>query len=50
MILGDARCSEVGAISTAVKDIPGSLADSMLTKTTNSSQIKPVFVAVMIIK
>ena len=37
---GDARCSEVGAISTAVKD---RLADSMLTGTTNSSQIEPVF-------
>ena len=40
----DARCSEVCPISTAVKDMPGSLADSMLTGTTNSSQIEPVFV------
>ena len=37
----DARCSEVGAISTAVKDMPGSLADSMLT---GASWIAPVFV------
>jgi len=34
----------VGAISTAVTDMPGSLADSMQTGTTNSSQIEPVFV------
>ena len=41
----------MGAISMAVKDMPaGSLADSMLTGTTNSSQIEPVFVAVMIVK
>ena len=34
----------MGAISTAVKDMPGSLADSMLTGTTNSRRIEPVFV------
>ena len=34
----------MGAISTAVTDMPGSLADSMQTGTTNSSQIEPVFV------
>ena len=34
----------MGAISVAVKDMPGSSADSMLTGTTNSSQIEPVFV------
>ena len=32
------------AISTAVEDMPGSLADSMLTGTTNTSRIEPVFV------
>ena len=35
----------MGAISMAVKDMPGSLADSTLIGTTNSSQIEPVFVA-----
>ena len=36
----------MGAISTGVKDMPGSvsLADSMLTGTTNSSRIEPVSV------
>ena len=34
----------MGAISMAVKDMPGSLADSMLPGTTNSSRIEPVFV------
>ena len=32
----------MGAISTAVTDMPGSLADRMQTGTTNSSQIEPV--------
>ena len=34
----------MGAIGTAMKDMPGSLADSMLTGITNSSRIEPVFV------
>ena len=38
-ILGDARCSKLGAISMAVKDMPGSLADSMLTGTTNQVRL-----------
>ena len=46
MYIGNARCSEVGAITehgceryTRIR-----LADSMLTGTTNSSRIEPVFV------
>ena len=45
MYIGNARCGEVGAISTVMKDARIRLADnSMLTGTTNSSRIEPVFV------